>query len=602
MAAEWGGRERALAMSALGLLAMFLMLARAAQLQVFQGGQYRLLSTQNRVRMIAIPSPRGRVLDRNGRVISESRPGYALVLFGTGNWRSAVRSAARLLGLDSLAAESTVRQQRAAYPRDPVKLLRDLSPLQVAVIEEHAEELPGLRIEYEALRHSNCGLHGSHLLGYVSEIGRRELEKRGEQGYRFGDMIGKSGLERQYESLLRGSDGCEYLEVDAHGRVQGGIPQMPELPPVPGVDIQLTVDWRLQDTLEGLFEPNLTGAAVALEPGTGRILALVSRPNFDPNLFAGGVSAAEWDRLSKDPRFPLWDRAIRSLYPPGSTFKLVTALAALSESLITPESRMRQACHGGIRIGNRYFKCWKGGGHGSLDLGQAIVQSCDVYFYQLGMMLGVDRLNKWADVLGLARPTGVDLPQEVKGLVPNTEWYEKRLGRGAVTAGIPANLAIGQGEVLATPLQMASLFAAVGKRGLAAKPHLVLLAVDARGKQMAAEQLDTFRLPIRREYLEAAVAALAAVVNQPGGTGGAARVEGVAVAGKTGTAQNPHGNDHSWFVGFAPAHDPVIAVAAIVENAGHGSAVAAPIVGKTIKTYLNLMATQDSVLAAAAVR
>jgi penicillin-binding protein 2 len=291
MSAEWGGRERALALSAAVLLAMAAMLGRAAHLQIIQGGQYRMLSNQNRVRMTNIPSPRGRVIDRNGTVIAESRPGYALVLFGTSNWRPAVRTAARLLGLDSMAAEATIRQQRSAYPKDPVKLVRDLSPVQVAVLEEHLDSLPGLRLEYEALRQSNYGQYGSHLLGYVSEIGKKELEKRRQQGYRFGDVIGKAGLERQYENMLRGADGCEYVEVDAHGRVQGSITQMPEQLPVPGVDIVLTVDWRLQVFLEGLFEPGLTGAAVALEPGTGRILALVSRPNFEPKLFAGGISA-----------------------------------------------------------------------------------------------------------------------------------------------------------------------------------------------------------------------------------------------------------------------------------------------------------------------
>lgn len=589
MAAEWGGRERALALASAVALALLGLLGKAAQLQVFQGGHYRRLSIQNRVKMIAIPSPRGRMLDRNGVVIAESRPGYALVLTGTGSWRPAVDRAARLLGLDSLALQSAVRQQRSQYPKDPVKLARDLSPEKVALIEENMAELPGLRLEYEALRHANFGPLGSHLLGYVSEIGRRELESRREQGYRFGDAIGKAGLERQYEVLLRGADGCEYVEVDAHGTVQGGIPQMPELPPAPGADITLTVDWRLQLFMEGLFAPGQTGSAVALEPGTGRILALVSRPNFDPNLFAGGVGGDDWEKLSKDPSFPLWDRAIRSLYPPGSTFKAVTALAALSESLITPDTRMRQSCQGGMRIGNRHYKCWKKGGHGSLDMRQAIVQSCDVYFYQLGMMLGVDRLNRWSKELGLTRPTGIDLPQEVDGLVPTTSWYEKRLGRGAVTAGIPANLAIGQGEVLATPLQMASLFAALGKRGLAARPHLMLKATGPDGRPLSEERPDTVRLAVSREHLQAVVEALAAVVNQPGGTGGAARMEGVTVAGKTGTSQNPHGEDHSWFVGFAPAEDPVIAVAAVVENAGHGSAVAAPLVGRTIRAYLSML-------------
>ncbi len=599
MAAEWGGRERALALTAAGIVILGVMLGRAAQLQVFHGGHYRSLSMQNRVKVIAIPSPRGRVLDRQGTVIAESRPGFALVLTGTSNWRPAVNKAARLLAVDSLGLQSAVRQQRSAYPKDPVKLARDLSPAQVALLEEHLAELPGMRLEYEALRHANYGPRGSHLLGYVSEIGRRELESRREQGYRFGDGIGKAGLERQYETLFRGADGCEYVEVDAHGRVQGGIPQMPELPPLPGVDIVLTVDWRLQLFVESLFEPGLTGAAVALEPGTGRILALVSRPNFDPNLFAGGVAAADWDKLSRDPSFPLWDRAIRSLYPPGSTYKVVTALAALSESLITPEIRMRQSCHGGMRIGNRYFKCWKKGGHGSLDMRQAIVQSCDVYFYQLGMMLGVDRLNRWSAAIGLAKATGIDLPQEADGLIPTTSWYEKRLGKGSVTAGIPANLAIGQGEVLATPLQMASLFAALGKRGLAARPHLLLRAVGPDGRLISGEQLDTVRIPIRPEHLAAVAEALDAVVNQPGGTGRAARVQGVTVAGKTGTSQNPHGDDHSWFVGFAPYEDPVIAVAVLVENAGHGSAVAAPMVGKTIGAYLEMTREGPPSLAAA---
>ncbi len=595
MSHQWGGRDKALWLIILGILSMSVLMVRAAQLQILQAGHYRRLSISNRVKAVAVPAPRGRVLDRRGEVIAESRPGYALVLTGTQDWRRSVARAARLLGFDSLAAAHTIRQQRSLYPKDPVKLLRDLSPQQVACIEEHSDELPGLRIEYEALRHARFGPQGSHLLGYVSEIGRQELEQKKDQGYRFGDVIGKSGLERYYEETLRGRDGWEYLEVDALGRILGAVSQMPEQPPLPGADIYLTVDWRLQLFMESLFEPDCTGAAVALEPGTGRILALVSRPNFDPNLFAGGVSLADWTKLSRDPKFPLWDRAIRSLYPPGSTFKIVTALAALSESLVTSGQHLRQSCRGGLTIGNRYFKCWRPGGHGSLDLEQAIVQSCDVYFYQLGMMLGVDRLKKWAEVLGLSRASGVDLPQEVDGLVPDQQWYEKRLGRGRVSAGIPANLAIGQGEVLVTPLQMACLAATVGMRGLMARPHLLLKAVDHQGRLVAEERIDTLRLSaISQEHWEAMVRALVGVVNHPQGTGRAARIDGTNVAGKTGTAQNPHGQDHSWFVALAPAEDPVIAMAAIVENAGHGSAVAAPLVGKSLSYYLDLRHQEDS--------
>jgi len=582
-------KQRSLIAIFLCLVAIGALLVRLGQLQIVEAGYYRELSARNRVKPISIPFPRGRIMDRRGTVIAESRPGYALVLFSSDDWREGVRKAAKLLGLDSLTMEATVRQQRALYPKSPVKLVRDLSPVQVARIEENLAELPGLRIEYEALRDAPYGSRGSHIIGYVSEIGRREWERLRERGYSFGDGIGKAGLERYYEEILRGADGYQFVEVDAHGRIIGGIPEMPEVAPVPGVDLCLTVDWRLQEYVESLFDPDLTGAAVALEPGTGRVLALVSRPNFDPNQFSGGISLRDWLRLSQDPKFPLWDRAIRSQYPPGSTFKVVTALAALAESLITPQSHMRQSCHGGIRIGNRFFGCWRKGGHGSLDLTQALVQSCDVYFYQLGMMLGVEGIERWARKLGLARATGFDLPQEVEGLVPSPEWYEKRWGKGAVTGGIAANLAIGQGEILVTPLQMAALYAAVGKRGLWARPHLLLEARRWDGNIVRQEELDTFRLPIPEHHLEAVVQALVGVVNDPGGTGGAARSAEVVVAGKTGTAQNPHGRDHSWFVGFAPAQDPVIAVAAVVENAGHGSAVAAPIVGKTIEAYMRLM-------------
>jgi penicillin-binding protein 2 len=333
---------------------------------------------------------------------------------------------------------------------------------------------------------------------------------------------------------------------------------------------------------------------VAIEPATGRILALVSRPNFDPNIFAAGVRAEEWGRLVNDPAAPLWDRPVRSLYPPGSTFKAVTALAALSDSLVTEASYMRSPCRGWLRIGNRVFKCWAKGGHGSLNLHQAVVQSCDVYFYQLGMMLKVSGLSKWALDLGLGRKTGIDLPKEVAGLIPTEQWYDAKLGKGRITAGLSANMAIGQGEVLTTPLQMAMLYAAIGNRGMLARPHLVLKAEGFDGEVLSSERIESARLPASEAGLAAIVKALEGVVNEPGGTGGAARVEGVTVAGKTGTAQNPHGKDHSWFVGFAPSQEPAIAVAVVVENAGHGSAVAAPMVGKIIREYLSKVRTAPS--------
>ena len=454
------------------------------------------------------------------------------------------------------------------------------------MIEEHADKLPGLRLATESRRKAPFGSYASHLIGYTSELNSREYERLKDQGYRLGDFLGKGGLEKQYENLLRGSDGCEFVEVDAKGREQGNIPDLERLEPVPGVNLYLTIDWRLQQLAESLFVDGMQGSAVAVDPRTGQILALVSSPNFNPDLFSTGISSGNWERLANDPSFPLWDRAIRSVYPPGSTFKVFTAAAALDSGLIDEKKLLPKACHGSLRIGNRVFKCWKAGGHGSLNLHDAIVQSCDVYFYQLGQMLGVQGISDLCLKVGLGSETGIDLPQEVPGLVPTISWYEKRLGRGSWGGGVPANLSIGQGELLVTPLQLAVMYGAIGNNGRLFQPHLVLKTEDYQGELLEKEKLISHQLGISSNTIAIIKQALAGVVNQPGGTGGSARIYGVEVAGKTGTAQNPHGDDHSWFVAFAPKDDPVISVAVLVENAGHGSAVAAPLAGKLIRQYL----------------
>jgi penicillin-binding protein 2 len=588
LANELGSRERVLSILALLVLGFSVLLFRSGYLQVVKHGHYARLSQQNRLRRLMIPAPRGLVFDCNGVLIAQSRPGFDLVLVTVNDWQASVSKAAVLLGLDSLLLRSSVISQRRIFPKDPVVLVKDLSPEQVARIEENILNLPALRLEVESLRKVEYGSLASHLVGYTSSLGQSEYAKYRDQGYNYGDYIGKGGLELKYENYLKGVNGWDFIEVDARGRDLGTVSEAQRIEPDPGSNISLTIDWRLQSLAESLFTGEMIGAAVAIEPRTGRVLALVSRPNFDPNLFAAGIRADDWNRLVNDSSYPLWDRAIRSAYPPGSTFKVVTAAAALEESLITPEQRMKTSCHGSLVIGNRSFKCWKKGGHGSLDLRGAIVNSCNVYFYQLGMLLKINGMAKWSEKLGLNQATGIDLPQENSGLIPDDLYYQKRLGRNAKTAGHSANMSIGQGEVMATPLQMASLYAALANGGVWCQPHLLLRAEDHAGKVLMGEVISKKRLPLSDGTISVIKQALYGAVNEPGHTGGAARIYGVKVCGKTGTAQTPHGNDHSWFVGFAPQDEPVIAVAVLVENAGHGSEVAAPIAGKIMRKCLEI--------------
>ena len=588
MANELGRRERTISLLALLVLGFSALLLRSGYLQVVKHGYYARLSQQNRLRRVLIPAPRGLVFDCSGVLIAQSRPGFELMLVTVNDWLSSVNKAAGLLGMDSLLLKSSVVSQRKIFPNDPVVLVKDLLPEQVARIEENIQDLPALRLEVESLRKTEHGSQASHLVGYTSSLGQSEYVKYKDQGYSYGDYIGKGGLELKYENYLRGTNGWDFIEVDARGRDLGTVTEAERIEPEPGSNIYLTIDWRLESLAESLFTGGMIGAAVAIEPRTGRVLALVSSPNFDPNLFAAGIRSEDWNRLVNDPSFPLWDRAIRSAYPPGSTFKVVTAAAALEESLITPETRMKVSCHGSLVIGNRVFKCWKRGGHGSLDLHGAIVNSCDVYFYQLGMLLQIKGLADWSKKLGFNRETGIDLPQENAGLIPDDVWYQKRLGKYAKTVGHSANMSIGQGEVLATPLQVASLYAALANGGVWCQPHVLLKAEDYKGKVLTGEVISKKRLPLSNGTVAVLKQALYGAVNDPGHTGGAAQIYGVKVCGKTGTAQNPHGNDHSWFVGFAPMDDPAIAVAVLVENAGHGSEIAAPIAGKMMQRYLEI--------------
>ena len=584
------GSAAALVFSALFLL----LLARLAQMQVLDHRRYAALAEQNRLRAVPLRAARGRIYDRNGTLLVDSRAAFDIEVYPqqikAGD--STYAFLAGLLKLDPDVLAKKVQKQKRWAPTESFIVVHDADMETISKIEEHNSELPGVKVGFEPIRQYRYGEMGAHLLGYVGEVSEPELERLKDQGYRRGSFVGRTGLEEAYEAILRGEDGKVLKEVDSRGREIGDFEGIPPIAPQNGNDLYLGIDLRLQQKAEELLGPARNGAVCALDPRNGEILALVSHPGYDPNLFAAGIRQEDWARLRDDPRFPLWNRAVKSGYPAGSTFKSITAIAGLEQGVITPLSLL-PPCLGAFRYGNRYFKC--GGHHGSLPLEQAIIVSCDIYFYELGIKLGLDRLSKTCLLLGLGRKTGVDLPEESGGLIPTPDYYDRKLGPGKWGQGTALNMAIGQGEVLVTPLQMAVFYGAVGNDGRWERPHLVRKAIAPDGMELPARKLpgdsarkDTSRmLPVSSSNIALLKKAWWGVVNSGYGTGSVARVAGLDIGGKTGTAQNPHGDDHSWFVAIAPVDSPRIAVAVVAENAGWGASVAAPIAGQLIGYFLS---------------
>jgi penicillin-binding protein 2 len=492
-------------------------------------------------------------------------------------------------------------------------LSRNLSFAQISQIEERLDPLPGVEVEPESVRRYPGGTLACHVLGYLGEISEDELADGANQGYQIGDLVGRTGLESEYESMLRGYDGVAYTEVDALGRRTHLFPELPASPAIPGHDLLLTLDAGLQKVAEAALDavptkekiaaaaaakaagvaladsalPGPPGALVAIDPRTGEILAMASRPPFDPNVFVRGQSKEDW-RILNSPTHPLLNRAIQSSYPPGSVFKVVTSLAGLQEGVITA-GRTFSACRGAYFFGNRSFHCWRKEGHGALALSDALTRSCDIYYYQLGIALGVARLGHFAEVLGVAKKTGIDLPQERAGLVPTPEWYHAHYGKGGTGPGAALNIAIGQGEDLLTPVEMARLAGAVAAGGRRMKPHLIRRVQSLNGEVLrdaTQENWEDGTLPVSPENLEIVVSAMERVVMDNSGTGTRARVGPFRIAGKTGTAQNPHGDDHAVFICFATVDDPRIAVAVVVEGGGHGGSAAAPVAQRVLQAFL----------------
>ena len=562
--------------------ALFLLLAvRLFYFQVISGEEYRAHSERNRVRPVVIEAPRGLILDRNGVVLAENRSSYTIAAAPFETSDETVDYLEELTGRDVSAIRSRIRDP-SVNRFNSIPVQRDVSFAIASRVEEHLPDLSGVVVQITPDRTYGMGMLACHMLGYVSEISRPELDALAEQGYRAGDVIGKLGVEKAFERHLRGRNGMEFMEINARGEELGPLPGMPVLLPETGKNVYLTLDSRIQAVAEESIPDSLAGALVAIDPTTGAVIAIASRPGYDPNLFTGRIPREKWNALRDHALSPLLDRTRDGQYPPASTMKIVTASAALEERMVTQTSVFR-SCNRGYRFGNRWAGCWTSG-HGAMSFRDAMTHSCDVYFYQVGHLLGLDRWGRYARGFGFGTPTGFDAGDERRGLVPDAHFYDPTKNR-PWNPGKMLNLAIGQGELLVTPLQMAAMIAAVANGGSLYRPYILDRVESAEGEILETGEPEIRdRLPVSPETMGLIQDAMGAVVNE--GTGRSARLPYARVAGKTGTAENPHGLDHSWFIGYAPADSPRIAVAAIMENAPPGSAV--PVVRRVIDAYLSL--------------
>ena len=555
--------------------------------QVLQHAKYKLQSETNRLRELPLPAPRGVIYDRNGKVIADNVIGYSVSVLAQreDTLRAVLQRLTGTINISAPQIEQAVRRFRRA-PARPTVIIPDASFDVVSVLEEHRTQFPGLIIQSSPRRFYPDGPIVSPFVGYTGEISESELAQPAYADYKAGQQVGKQGLEKAYETLLRGKEGSQFVEVDARGRVvtgQGGA--RPDLLPVAAPPLYTNIDLDLQRYVAGIFGDSLQGGAVALDPRTGAVLALYSAPSPDANRFIGGIPVQYWDSLRADPRKPLYNKALQGQYPPGSTWKLATTVIGLETGAVTFSDRMPIPCTGGMQYGNRYFRCWDKRGHGSLTLSGAIAKSCDVYFYQLGLKLGLARLLAGGVSLGMDSKAGIDLPEEKRPRFPeSTEYFNRKYGRNW-SQSVVLSMAIGQGDNSQTILNMARFYTALATDGSAARPEIVRAKPDrVRIVQLTAQQIDQVR------------GALVGVVE--GGTASASAIKGVQLAGKTGTAQtgqlDAFGKElnHAWFVGFAPANDPKIVVAVMIEFGGHGTRAAA-IASAIIANYLKVTPVVD---------
>ena len=570
-------------------------------LQILKWQYLSDLSENNRVRMVSLPAYRGSIKDRNGETLASIRPSFNLYI--TPEDARDSETSLNFLG-NKIHFERSILKVKMSREKSfkDILIKADITREEVAFVEENNMRLPGIKIKAEPLRNYVYKSLMSHVLGYLGEISKSKLRSTDNPFYSPGDFVGKSGLEYIFDSTLRGKKGHKEVEADVSGRE---LKVLRKLPSESGNNLVLTLDVKIQEELEKAMVTNpkkiMNGSVVVIKVQTGEILAIASKPSFDPNKFAAGISPKNWQKVINDEMHPLQNRSIHSQYPPGSVYKIAVAYAALEKGIIDAESKIN--CPGSFKLGRGRYRCWKKHGHGTLNLHDALVESCDVYFYTIGHRLGIDNLAYYAKKFGLGVPTGLGLKSEKSGLVPTTQWKLKNR-KEPWFLGETISASIGQGFNLVTPLQQANMMVAVANGGMLLKPYLVKRIEDPGGNVLK-EFFPEIKGKIggNSENLEIIRKALRDVVNGPKGTGKKSKLKNIIVSGKTGTVQVvrmktkkgfkkeevPYNHrDHAWFVGFAPYEKPEIAVAVLVEHGGHGGATAAPIAKKIIKKYFQL--------------
>jgi penicillin-binding protein 2 len=593
------------------VISFLIIVARLWYLQVYKGEQFYQYSLENRLRKEIVKAPRGMIFSRNNDLLVHNVPRFDAIIIPQylQNKQQSLARLADVIDMTPESIETILTRSRSQASYRPVLIKRNISRAEVAVIETESSKMPGVFVQTFISRMYRDRDIGGHLLGYISEISQSQLprfRKRDNYDYRLGDFIGQFGLEEQFDLFLRGDDGYEFMEVDARGRMKrhlggtnnlfAGIENKPE---TPGHNIRLTVDRDLQIKAYEQLEDKV-GSVVALDVNTGEVLAMVSRPSFDPTQFSKGLTRTYWDSLTNDERNPLRDRSIQEHYSPGSTFKTITALAALEENLIDADEEVM--CRGTFRLGRRVYHDWKRQGHGMTDLYKSLRESVDVYYYKIATILDIDRLAYYSRKLGLGRRTGIDLPRETTGLIPTKEWKKKRFGE-EWQLGETLSCVIGQSYVLTTPLQLAMSYAAIANGGKLWRPHVVKEIFSNTGDIIVRTEPELIdEVEFSEKSLEAIRRGLYEVVNKPGGTAYWHRGRGIRMAGKTGTSQvrsmtatelfskcveMPYSSrHHGLFVAYAPAYDPKIVVSVVVEHGCSGSSAAAPVAKEVITTYM----------------
>jgi penicillin-binding protein 2 len=567
-------------------LAVLVLTGRLIQLQLINPERFGKESERNSVKTIINTPARGLIFDRNHKLLVDNKPSYSVTItkkeFDTSN----IGTLSNVLGITQDDFRSFLSDIEGTNRFIPTRIVRDVDFKVISFIEENRDILKGVDYKVEPIRLYPNNFRASHMLGYTNEITREQLKNQSGDYYKQGDIIGVTGLEASYETYLRGEKGYQFILQDSKGKEVGSLNDgKNDIKAVSGYDLILSIDAELQEYAEKLLIGR-KGVVVAMDPGNGEILAFVSKPDFDLNDFSGKLSPDVWNRLNNDPDKPLFDRATLTRYPPGSTYKMVSAIASLQEGFMNSKSTI--SCEGSFTYGDRVFR--DHGAYGSIGIVRSIEVSSNVFYYKLALKIGFDNWTKYGRMFGFGQKTGIDIPEETKGLLPSAEYFDKIYGPKGWTMGYLVSLGIGQGELGVSPLQMACYCSTLANSGTYYQPHLVKFFKNPNTGELIPVSFKKRELEVDKKNFDLVRQGMYYVVNGSG-TAHAIRSSYVEIAGKTGTAQNPHGRDHSWFVAFAPYDNPKIAICVLVENAGFGAAVAAPVASRLILKYL--MGTAD---------